>query len=104
MLDLGGFAHPVEPKVAALAVLEQLWARRLCSPQPRTKVERALVDVFGFAPESAIRTSADFAQGQALLAGGFISEPTFVQMGERITEEGGEDVKVPLLGVELVAR
>ena len=28
VLDLGGFAHPTEPRVAALAVLEQLWARR----------------------------------------------------------------------------
>lgn len=168
VLDLGGFAHPVEPKVAALAVLEHLWARReerrpilivideahnLCAPQPRTAVERALVeqlvqiaaegrkfglwlllstqrptkihpnvlsqcdnlalmrvnaprdlaelaDVFGFAPEPAIRKSAEFAQGQALFAGGFIAEPTFVQMGERMTEEGGGDVKVPLRTVD----
>ncbi len=35
-------------------------------------------------------------QGQALFAGGFIAAPTFVQMGERITEEAGGDVKVPL--------
>lgn len=164
VLDLGGFAHPVEPKVAALAVLERLWARReerrpvlivideahnLCSPDPQTAVEKALTaqliqiaaegrkfglwlllstqrptkihpnvlsqcdnlalmrvnaprdlaelaEVFGFASEDAIRQSAHFAQGQALFAGGFIEEPTFVQMGARITEEGGGDVKVPL--------
>lgn len=164
VLDLGGFAHPVEPKVAALAVLEHLWAHReerrpvlivideahnLCPPNPQTAVERALVDqliqiaaegrkfglwlllstqrptkihpnvlsqcdnlalmrvnaprdlaeiaeVFGFAPEEAIRRSSDFTQGQALFAGGFVAEPTFVQMGERITEEAGGDVKVPL--------
>ena len=57
VMDLGGFDHPVEPKVAALAVLEQLWARReerrpllvvideahnLCSPEPTTEAERAL--------------------------------------------------------------
>lgn len=164
VLDLGGFTHPVEPKVAALAVLEHLWARReqrrpvlivideahnLCSPNPQTAVERALteqlvqiaaegrkfglwlllstqrptkihpnvlsqcdnialmrlnaprdlaeiVDVFGFASEESIRRSMEFAQGQALFAGSFISTPTFVQMGERITEEAGGDVKVPL--------
>lgn len=164
VLDLGGFEHPMEPKVAALAVLEHLWARReerrpvlivideahnLCSPNPQTAVERALTqkliqiaaegrkfglwlllstqrptkihpnvlsqcdnlalmrvnaprdlvelaDVFGFASEAAIRQSAEFGQGQALFAGGFISAPTFVQMRERITEEAGGDVKVPL--------
>lgn len=59
VLDLGGFAHRVEPKVAALAVLEHLWdhraerspvlivideAHNLCPPQPQTAVERALVE------------------------------------------------------------
>jgi len=164
VLDLGGFDHPAEPKVAALAVLEHLWARReerkpllivideahnLCPPDPRTEVERALTEqlvqiaaegrkfglwlflstqrptkihpnvlsqcdnlglmrvnaprdlaelaeVFGFAPEEAIRRSQTFTQGQALFAGGFIAEPTFVQMGERLTEEAGGDVSVPL--------
>lgn len=57
ILDLGGFDHPVEPKVAALAVLEHLWARReerkpilivideahnVCAPDPSTAVEREL--------------------------------------------------------------
>ncbi|PRB65606.1 ATP-binding protein [Microbacterium sp. MYb45] len=164
VLDLGGFEHRPEPKVAALAVLEHLWSRReerrpllivideahnLCSPTPETAVERALTeqlvqiaaegrkfglwlllstqrptkihpnvlsqcdnlalmrvnaprdlaelaDVFGFASEEAIRRSAQFVQGQALFAGGFIAEPTFVQMGARLTEEAGGDVKVPL--------
>lgn len=164
VLDLGGFTDPAEPKVAALAVLEHLWARReerrpvllvideahnLCSPNPETAVERALTnqliqiaaegrkfglwllmstqrptkihpnvlsqcdnlalmrmnaprdlaeiaDVFGFASEASIRRSAQFTQGQALFAGGFIAAPTFVQMGDRITEEAGGDVKVPM--------
>lgn len=168
VLDLGGFAHPVEPKVAALAALEHLWARReerrpvlivideahnLCSPNPQTAVERALTeqlvqiaaegrkfglwlllstqrptkihpnvlsqcdnlalmrvnaprdlaelaDVFGFAPPEDIHRSAQFTQGQALFAGGFIKEPAFVQMGARITEEAGGDVKVPLRAEE----
>ncbi len=164
VLDLGGFDHPAEPKVAALAVLEHLWARReerrpilivideahnLCSPEPRTEVERALTqqliqiaaegrkfglwlflstqrptkihpnvlsqcdnlglmrvnaprdlaelaEVFGFAPEEAIRRARTFSQGQALFAGGFVAEPTIVQMGARLTEEAGGDVTVPL--------
>lgn len=166
VLDLGGFDHPAEPKVAALAVLEHLWATRetrqpvlivideahnLCSPNPETAVERALTqqliqiaaegrkfglwlllstqrptkihgnvlsqcdnlglmrvnaprdlaelaDVFGFAPEELIHRSQGFAQGQALFAGGFIAEPTLVQMGQRISEESGGDVRVPLRG------
>lgn len=61
---------------------------------PRDLTE--LAQVFGFAPESAIRQSAGFRQGQALFAGGFIAEPAFVQMGARLTEEAGGDVAVPL--------
>jgi DNA helicase HerA-like ATPase len=164
VLDLGGFDHPAEPGVAALAVLEDLWARReerrpllivideahnLCVPEPTTAVERELTarlvqiaaegrkfglwlllstqrptkihpnvlsqcdnlglmrvnaprdlaelaEVFGFASEDAIRRAQTFAQGQALFAGGFIAEPTFVQMGARLTEEAGGDVRVPI--------
>ncbi|AWH95323.1 ATP-binding protein [Dietzia psychralcaliphila] len=166
VMDLGGFTHPAESKVAALAVLEHLWTRRegrepilivideahnICPPDPTTDVERALTrqlvqiaaegrkfglwlllstqrpnkihpnvlsqcdnlglmrvnsprdlvelaEVFGFAGEDQIRRSASFVQGQALFAGGFVSEPTFVQMGRRITEESGGDVSVPLRG------
>lgn len=164
VLDLGGFDHPAEPRVAALAVLEHLWERRqerrpvlivvdeahnLCPPDPATAVERALTErfvqiaaegrkfglwlflstqrptkihpnvlsqcdnlgllrvnaprdlgelasVFGFAPEDAVRQAQDFSQGQGLFAGGFVNAPTFVQMGLRLTEEGGGDVRVPL--------
>lgn len=59
VMDLGGFTDPAEPKVAALAVLEHLWATRysrkpvlivideahnICSPNPGTAVERALTE------------------------------------------------------------
>lgn len=166
VLDLGGFAHPAEPKVAALGVLEHLWINReqrcpvlivideahnVCSPNPETPVERALTelliqiaaegrkfglwlllssqrptkihpnvlsqcdnlclmrmnaprdltelaDVFGFVPRETLMVSPEFRQGQALLAGSFIPSPTFTQMGTRITEEGGADVRVPLRG------
>ncbi|KQQ65343.1 ATP-binding protein [Microbacterium sp. Leaf320] len=164
VLDLGGFEHPAEPKVAALAVLEHLWAQResrkpvlivideahnICPPAPVTAVERALTerviqiaaegrkfglwlflstqrptkihpnvlsqcdnlgvmrmnsprdlaelaDVFGFVPEDQIRSSQSFRQGQAVFAGGFITQPTVVQMGDRLTHEAGGDVAVPV--------
>ncbi|GAC52432.1 MULTISPECIES: ATP-binding protein [Gordonia] len=59
VLDLGGFAHSAEPKVAALSVLEHLWARReerrpvlivideahnICPPVATSAVEQALID------------------------------------------------------------
>lgn len=165
VMDLGGFAHAEEPKVAALAVLEHLWATRqsrkpilivideahnLCSPNPLTPVEKALTEqliqiaaegrkfglwlflstqrptkihpnvlsqcdnvglmrvnsprdlkelgeVFGFVPADLLEQAKDFAQGQGLFAGGFIAAPALNQMRDRITQEGGGDVKVPLV-------
>lgn len=59
VLDLGGFRFPAEPQVAALSVLDHLWARRedrnpilivideahnVCNPHPVTPVERALTE------------------------------------------------------------
>lgn len=164
VLDLGGFSHPDEPKVAALGLLEHLWTTRnerrpllivideahnLCSPNPVTPVERALTEqliqiaaegrkfglwlflstqrptkihpnvlsqcdnlglmrinaprdlaelaeVFGFVPEELLQRSQQFRQGQGLFAGGFIDAPTLTQMRDRITREGGSDVKVPV--------
>ena len=55
-----------------------------------------LAGVFGFAPESLLSRSPEFTQGQALFAGGFIPTPAVVQMGARMTPEGGVDVPVPL--------
>ena len=55
-----------------------------------------LVGVFGYAPESMIVRSPAFAQGQALFAGGFVEQPSLVQMGARLTHEGGIDVPIPL--------
>ena len=162
--DIGGFASPVEPKAAALAILDHLWENRadrigrlivideahnLCPPDPVTAVEKLLVErivqiaaegrkyglwlllstqrpskvhpnalsqcdnlalmrmssrqdlgelgrVFGYAPDDLLSEATGFAQGQALFAGGFIAEPQLVQMGARLTEEGGSDVRVPL--------
>jgi DNA helicase HerA-like ATPase len=55
-----------------------------------------LASVFGYAPESMLAQSPLFAQGQALFAGGFIGQAALVQMGARLTHEGGVDVGVPL--------
>lgn len=57
---------------------------------------RELQSVFGFVPESMLARVPVFTQGQALFAGGFIGEPEFVRMGDRLTPEGGSDVRVPL--------
>lgn len=61
---------------------------------PRDLEELALL--FGFAPEEMIARTANFKQGQALFAGGFVEAPSVVQIGARLTVEGGSDVAVPL--------
>ncbi|WP_265522819.1 ATP-binding protein [Oerskovia flava] len=164
VLDLGGFKNPAEPHVAALAVLDHLWATRherrpvlivideahnLCSPTPVTPVEVALTerivqiaaegrkyglwlllstqrpskihpnalsqcdnlglmkmssprdladlaDHFGYAPADLLAHAARFRQGEALFAGGFVPDASLVQVGSRLTHEGGSDVHVPL--------
>jgi len=55
-----------------------------------------LVKTLSFVPENLARLSPEFAQGQALFAGGFTASPQRVQMRDRITEEGGADVAVPV--------
>lgn len=51
---------------------------------------------FGVAPAGLLAMSPWFRQGEALFAGGFVSAPTLVKMGSRLTPEGGGDVGVPL--------
>lgn len=164
VVDLGRFASPAQMQTTALAVLDDLWARRdekvarlivideahnLCPPDPATPLERLLSErivqiaaegrkyglwlllstqrpsklhpnvisqcdnlalmkmssprdlaelsqIFGFAPEELLARSPGFTQGQALFAGGFSPTPQLVQMGERLTHEGGSDVRIPL--------
>ena len=54
-----------------------------------------LATVFGFVPPDLLDASPGFTQGQALIAGPLVSVPTLLQMGARITVEGGSDVRVP---------
>jgi DNA helicase HerA-like ATPase len=76
----------------ALSQCDNLALMRMSSPRDLSE----LGDVFGYAPESLLERSPAFAQGQALFAGGFVDQPSLVQMGARLTHEGGSDVKVPL--------
>jgi DNA helicase HerA-like ATPase len=55
-----------------------------------------LADVFGFAPPAMLMSSQFFVQGEALVAGGFAPVPAIIRMGERLTYEGGGDVRVPV--------
>ena len=166
VLDLGGFEFTDESLVVALAVLDDLWAKRdarrplllvideahnLASPDADTPLRAAVRDrliqiaaegrkfglwlllstqrpsrvhasiisqcdnlalmkmtspadlaelatLFGFVPPALFARARRFRQGEALFAGGFVPTPTLVQMGARLTREGGTDVKVPQRG------
>ncbi|WP_314503113.1 ATP-binding protein [uncultured Microbacterium sp.] len=76
----------------ALSQCDNLALMRMSSPRDLAD----LSEVFGYAPESLLERSPAFTQGQALFAGGFVDQPSLVQMGARLTHEGGSDVKVPL--------
>ena len=76
----------------ALSQCDNLALMRMSSPRDLAD----LSEVFGYAPESLLERSPAFSQGQALFAGGFVDQPSLVQMGARLTHEGGTDVTVPL--------
>jgi DNA helicase HerA-like ATPase len=76
----------------ALSQCDNLALMRMSAPRDLAD----LSEVFGYAPESLLERSPAFTQGQALFAGGFVDQPSLVQMGARLTHEGGVDVTVPL--------
>lgn len=76
----------------ALSQCDNLALMRMSAPRDLAD----LAEVFGYAPESLLERSPAFTQGQALFAGGFVDQPSLVQMGARMTHEGGIDVRVPL--------
>ena len=51
-----------------------------------------LREVFSFVPEGLIQRATTFRQGESLVAGKFVSHPTLVQFGQRLSEEGGADI------------
>lgn len=54
-----------------------------------------LAQYFGAVPRPLFDLVPSFTQGRSLFAGGFSPEPSIVQLGDRITVEGGSDVGVP---------
>ncbi|WP_076682695.1 ATP-binding protein [Microbacterium sp. RU33B] len=76
----------------ALSQCDNLALMRMSSPRDLDE----LAEIFGYAPGALLERSPMFAQGQALFAGGFIAQPSLVQMGDRLTHEGGIDVPVPI--------
>ncbi|MGD9959351.1 ATP-binding protein [Nocardioides sp.] len=78
-----------------LSQCDNLALMRMNSP---SDVEE-LAQLFGFTPPAMLHAAPSFAQGEVLLAGGFVPAPSFVQMGARLTQEGGQDVKVPVTKV-----
>jgi hypothetical protein len=55
-----------------------------------------LATIFGFAPRALLAQSPRFRQGEALFAGGFVPAPAMIKVRDRLTQEGGSDVKVPM--------
>jgi DNA helicase HerA-like ATPase len=84
--------RPTKVHPNALSQCDNLGLMRMSSPRDLAD----LAAVFGYAPASLLERSPSFSQGQALFAGGFVSAPVLVQMGARLTREGGSDVRVPL--------
>ena len=84
--------RPSKVHINAVSQCDNLALMRMNSPAEIDELTR----LFGFAPPELIARASAFRQGQALFAGKFMPEPAIVQMGERLTAEGGSDVEVPL--------
>jgi hypothetical protein len=59
-----------------------------------------LVTSFSHVPASMLRQAAGFGLGQALVAGPISPVPQLVQVGTRLTAEGGSDVPTSWAGSE----
>ena len=82
--------HKIHPNV--LSQCDNLVLMRMNSTADLAQ----LGDVFGAAPPQMAATATSFRQGELLLAGGFVAAPLIARVAERLTEEGGSDVAVPL--------
>ncbi|CCH80251.1 conserved hypothetical protein [Nostocoides japonicum T1-X7] len=80
----------IHPNV--LSQCDNLGLMKMSSPRDLHE----LGEYFGYASPELLQRSPTFVQGEVLFAGGFIPEPSIVQVAARLTEEGGSDVKVPL--------
>ncbi|MGN0063924.1 MAG: ATP-binding protein [Nocardioides sp.] len=79
----------IHPQV--LSQCDNLALMRTNSPSDLDHVAR----FFGAVPRHLLDASPTSTLGQALFAGGFVAQPRRVQMGDRLTPEGGSDVPVP---------
>jgi DNA helicase HerA-like ATPase len=84
--------RPAKLHINALSQCDNIALMRMNAPNDL----RVLGDTFGFIPSELLEQAASFSQGQAIFAGGFIADASIIQMGERLTAEGGRDVPVPL--------
>jgi hypothetical protein len=80
----------IHPQV--LSQCDNLVLMRMNSPGDVDDV----ASVFGFAPRAMLDTSPFFTLGEALVAGAFVPCPAMIRMGQRLTVEGGSDVRVPM--------
>jgi uncharacterized protein len=76
---------------SVLAQCDNLVLMRMNSPGDLHELEQ----LFGFVPPEMLRMAPMFRQGECLMAGAFAPVPSFVQMRQRRTAEGGGDVRVP---------
>jgi DNA helicase HerA-like ATPase len=80
----------IHPNV--LSQCDNLGLMKMSAPRDLSE----LGEYFGYAPPDLLGASPRFAQGEVLFAGGFIPEPSVIKVSERLTVEGGSDVKVPV--------
>lgn len=58
---------------------------------------RHLHEVFGTAPPQMLAAAPFLSKGELVLAGGFVAAPMIATVSERVTQEGGSDISVPLV-------
>ena len=51
-----------------------------------------LAALFSFVPPGLMAGATSFRMGQALVAGKILAHPSYVQMGRRVSQEGGADI------------
>ena len=78
--------HKVHEDV--LSQCDNLLLMRMGSRADLADLER----VMSFVPEGLMAGATSFRMGQALAAGKFSPQAAYIQMGERVTEEGGADI------------
>ncbi len=76
---------------SVLVQCDNLALMRMNSPGDLSQLEK----VFGFVPVEMLRSAPGFRKGECLMAGTFAPAPTYVQVRDRRTREGGSDLQVP---------